>query len=304
MKTTFKQYLVDVALDDKAKVLPRRWLRCSARVICVSAGLLIAAFFTGCASLPPLTLNDRPPTYALQPTIDSPLGSTVLPQVQQHPGLTGVIPIADGRVAFGERSALAGSAARSIDIQTFIWHPDSTGTLLFEEMMRASERGVHVRLLLDDLNTAGTDPTLALLASNPNLELRLYNPFVGRASRSLGYLGDFTRLNHRMHNKSFTVDNVVSVVGGRNIADEYFEIGTAGLVDLDVITVGDAVRQVSAEFDLFWNSASAYPAKMIIGDVAPEPRAARKRFKTIPCRPSTPTRLRTASLSKACSPAR
>ena len=137
-----------------------------------------------------------------------------------------------------------------------------TGTLLFEEVLRAAERGVRVRLLLDDLNTAGTDPTLALLASHPNLELRLYNPFVGRGSRGLGYLGDFTRLNHRMHNKSFTVDDVVSVVGGRNIADEYFEIGEASLVDVDVVAVGDAVRQVSAEFDLFWNSASAYPARI------------------------------------------
>jgi cardiolipin synthase C len=253
----------------------RQWLRRSARLIRVGAGLLIAALVTGCAGLPPV--QDRPATYALQPSTDGPLGRAVLPQTQQHPGLTGFIPIADGRVAFGARASLARAATRSIDIQTFIWHPDSTGTLLFEEVMRAAERGVRVRLLLDDLNTAGTDPTLALLASHPNLELRLYNPFVGRGSRTLGYLGDFTRLNHRMHNKSFTVDNVVSVVGGRNIADEYFEIGASGLVDLDVITVGDAVRQVSAEFDLYWNSASAYPAKMIIAGVTPEPRDALAR---------------------------
>jgi len=253
----------------------RLWLRRRARVIRIGAGLLVVALVTGCAGLP--SLQDRPATHALQPSADGPLGRAVLPLVQQHPGLTGVIPIADGHVAFGVRASLARSATRSIDIQTFIWHPDSTGTLLFEEVMRAAERGVRVRLLLDDLNTAGTDPTLALLASQPNLELRLYNPFVGRASRSLGYLEDFTRLNHRMHNKSFTVDNAISVVGGRNIADEYFEIGAAGLVDLDVVTVGDAVKQVSAEFDLFWNSASAYPAKTIIGGVTPEPRDALAR---------------------------
>ena len=263
------------ALYGKAIVLPCRWLTRNARVVSVSAGLWIAALVTGCAGLPPL--QDRTPTHALPPSADSPLGRAMLPQVQQHPGLTGVIPITDGRLAFAVRASLARSAARSIDIQTFIWHPDSTGTLLFEEMMRAAERGVRVRLLLDDLNTEGTDPTLALLASHPNVELRLYNPFVGRGSRGLGYLGDFTRLNHRMHNKSFTVDSVVSVVGGRNIADEYFEIGSAGLVDLDVITAGDAVRQVSAEFDLFWNSASAYPARLIIADVTPEPRDALAR---------------------------
>jgi putative cardiolipin synthase len=260
------------AIEGKALVLPSRSLRRGARMTCIAAGLLIAALVTGCASLPPL--NDRPATYALQPSADSPIGRTVLPQAQEHPGLTGVLPISDGRIAFGVRASLVRSAARSIDIQTFIWHPDSTGTLLFEEVLRAAERGVHVRLLLDDLNTAGTDPTLVLLAANPNLELRLYNPFVTRGSRGVGYLGDFTRLNHRMHNKSFTIDNAVSVVGGRNIADEYFEIGEEGLVDLDVVTIGDAVKLVSAEFDLFWNSASAYPARMIIADVTPEPREA------------------------------
>jgi putative cardiolipin synthase len=115
------------------------------------------------------------------------------------------------------------------------------------------------------------------LGSHPNIELRLYNPFVCRSARAMGFLGDFTRLNHRMHNKSFTVDNAIAVVGGRNIADEYYEIGQSGLVDLDVIVIGDAVRQVSTEFDLFWNSASAYPAKMILARVTPEPRDALAR---------------------------
>jgi len=263
------------ALDRETRGVPRRWLHRGVGVIRVGAGLLIAALVVGCAGLPPL--EGRAPTYALSPSGEGPLGRIVLPQAQAHPGLTGVVPISDGRVAFGVRASLGRAATRSIDIQTFIWHPDSTGTLLFEEVMSAAERGVRVRLLLDDLNTAGTDATLALLASNPNVELRLYNPFVNRGSRGLAFLGDFTRLNHRMHNKSFTIDNVISVVGGRNIADEYFEIGEAGLVDIDVITIGDAVRQVSAEFDLFWNSASAYPSRMIIGQVTPEPREALKR---------------------------
>jgi len=264
----------------------RRWSRRGAHAIRVIAVWLLAALVVGCAGLP--SLQDRAATHALPPSIDSPLGSAVLPPVQEHAGLTGVIPIADGRVAFGVRTALARAAARSIDIQTFIWHPDATGTLMFDEVVRADERGVRVRLLLDDLNTAGTDPTLALLASQPNLEVRLYNPFVNRGSRGLGYLGDFTRLNHRMHNKSFTIDNVVSVVGGRNMADEYFEIGETGLVDLDIVAVGDAVRQVSAEFDLYWNSPSAYPARLIIADVTPEPRdALARRAQAIRDRPAT-----------------
>ena len=193
----------------------------------LAVAIALAALLAGCAGLPPLT--DRPSTHALPPAAESPLGRAVLPPVRQRPGLTGVVPMVDGRVAFGMRVNLARAATRSIDIQTFIWHADATGTLLFEVMMRAAERGVRVRLLLDDLYTYGTDPTLALLASHPNLELRLYNPFVGRGSRTLGFISDFTRLNHRMHNKSFTVDNVVTVVGGRNIANEYYEIGETGL---------------------------------------------------------------------------
>ena len=233
---------------------------------------LLAALLAGCAGLPPLT--DRPSTHAVQPSAEGQLGRAVLPQVQQHPGQTGVVAMSDGRVAYGMRAVLAHAATRMIDIQTFIWLRDHAGTALYDDMLSAADRGVRVRLLLDDLNTAGNDPTLALLASHPNIEVRLYNPFVGRGSRMLGFMSDFERLNHRMHNKSFTVDGVVTIVGGRNISDEYYEIGDTGMVDLDVVAIGDAVRQVSTQFDLFWNSASAYPAKLIIGDVVPEPRDA------------------------------
>jgi putative cardiolipin synthase len=241
------------------------------RVLLRCAVALLAAWLAGCAGLP--SQQDRAATYALEPSAEGRLGQAVLPLVRPHPGQTAVVAIDDGHVALAARLALARAATRSIDIQTFIWHPDAAGTLLWEEVLRAAERGVRVRLLLDDLNTAGTDPTLALLMSQPNVELRLYNPFVGRGSRALGFLGDFERLNHRMHNKSFTVDNVVAVVGGRNIADEYFETGAdTGLVDLDAITMGQAVAQVSAEFDLFWNSDSAYPAKTILAAVEPRSR--------------------------------
>jgi len=218
----------------------------------------------------------------------------MLPQALEHLGQTGVVAIDDGRAAFGARVALLRTAARSVDIQTFIWRADNAGTLLFEEVVRAAERGVRMRLLLDDLNTAGTDPTLALLASHANSELRLYNPFVGRGSRAIGLLADFTRLNHRMHNKSFTVDNVVTLVGGRNIADEYYEIGETGLVDLDIVAVGAVVQAVSNEFDLFWNSASAYPARSLIADVTPQTRdALAQRAQAIRAgsqAPNTPTR--------------
>jgi putative cardiolipin synthase len=131
-----------------------------------------------------------------------------------------------------------------------------------------------VRLLLDDANTKGLDSTIAALDAHPNIEVRLYNPLMERNARLLNFLGDFSRVNRRMHNKSFTVDNQVTIVGGRNIGNEYFGAGTGvTFADLDVIAAGEAVREVSTEFDLYWNSASAYPATRIVG--APDPTAAR-----------------------------
>jgi len=232
-----------------------------ARVALLSLALGIA----GCAPLPRLDDHNRSASHAFADTEATPLGRAIAPHAARHPGSTGIEPIGDGRVALAMRLALLRAAARSIDIQTFIWHADNAGTLLYEEVLRAAERGVRVRLLLDDVNTEGLDPVFALLDGQPNVELRLYNPFTSRGSRGLGFLGDFERLNRRMHNKSFTVDNQASIVGGRNIADEYFETGDGlSFADFDVVAVGEAVRAVSAQFDVYWNSGSAYPARLII----------------------------------------
>ncbi|HYP85224.1 phospholipase D family protein [Variovorax sp.] len=261
---------------------------CIARRLAASALVLAASLLSACSSLPPLP--ERPAVHALPFSEQTPLGSATAAQARPHPGKTGVVAISDGHVAIAVRLALVRAAARSIDIQTYIWHADAAGTLLYDEVLRAADRGVRVRILLDDANTTGLDPTLALLDAHPDVEVRLYNPFAGRGSRALGYLGDFGRLNHRMHNKSFTVDNAVAVVGGRNIADEYFETGDqTGLVDLDAVAIGQVVGEVSGEFDLFWNSASAYPAGMVLGDVAPLERAELdKRARAIADDPEAP----------------
>jgi len=238
--------------------------------------LVALLLLPACGSLPPLP--ERPAEQALAPTDQTPLGRATAAQARPHPGKTGVVTVADGHVALAVRLALVRAAARSVDIQTYIWHADAAGTLLHAEVLRAAARGVRVRILLDDANTAGLDPVLALLDGQPNIEVRLYNPFPDRGSRALGYVGDFGRLNHRMHNKSFTVDNAVAVVGGRNIADEYFETGDqTGLVDLDAVTIGQVVGEVSKEFDLFWNSPSAYPAGLLLKGVTPLPRDALER---------------------------
>jgi putative cardiolipin synthase len=234
------------------------------RHILALAVTALAALMASCASLPPL--EGRTATTALADTAGTRLGRAVAADVAANPGKTGIHALPEGHAAFAARVVFAAAAEKSIDAQYYIWHGDQVGYLLFEALWQAAERGVRVRLLLDDLNTGGLDPTIAALDAHPNIEVRLYNPLVQRGARALNFLTDFTRVNRRMHNKSFTVDNQVSVVGGRNIANEYFGAGS-GVVyaDLDVIAVGAAVPGVSKEFDLYWNSPSAYPAPSFVG---------------------------------------
>jgi len=239
----------------------------------LAAAIAVALLLGGCVALPPKPA--APASHALAHTADTRLGRSIAPVVLQHPGLSGVVALADGREAFAVRALLAAAAQRSIDIQTYIWHADATGTMLFDAVLRAADRGVRVRLLLDDNNTVGMDPLLALLAGHANVELRLFNPFAQRDLRLAGYLSDFSRLNRRMHNKSFTVDNQVAVLGGRNIGDEYFDAAQeASFADLDLVMVGAVVPQVSSAFDLYWNSASAYPGAELLRDTPPMTAAA------------------------------
>ena len=249
------------------------------RIVALAVAAL-AVLITGCASLP--SLEGRPTTSALADTGGTRLGRAVAADVAANPGKTGVHAFPEPHDAFAARVLLAAAAEKSLDVQYYIWHGDQVGYLLFEALWHAAERGVRVRLLLDDMNTGGLDPTIATLDAHPNIEVRLYNPLVLRGARAFNFLTDFTRVNRRMHNKSFTADNQVSVVGGRNIANEYFGAGS-GIVfaDLDVIAVGAAVRDVSKEFDLYWNSPSAYPAASLVGAPGPDGAANLKtRFAT------------------------
>ena len=238
----------------------------------------LALCFSACSSLPPV--QERMASTAFTDTVHTRLGLALAPALAQHAGKTGVHALADPRDAFVARAVLAAMADRSIDVQYYIWRGDEAGTMLFEALWEAAQRGVRVRLLLDDHNTGGLDPTLAALDAHPNIQVRLYNPVGQRAVRAINYLTDFSRVNRRMHNKSFTVDNQMSVVGGRNIGDEYFGAGR-GMVfaDLDVTLVGAAVQQVSLEFDTYWNSASAYCAADLLGrEAAADVQALQARF--------------------------
>jgi putative cardiolipin synthase len=192
------------------------------------------------------------------------LAQSISARVQSHPGRSGIVELRDGRDAFAARAHLADAADYTLDIQYYIWRADMSGTLLFEAIRRAADRGVRVRLLLDDNNTNGLDDLLAALDSHPNIEIRLFNPFVLRRFRTLN-IYDFARLNRRMHNKSFTADNQVTIVGGRNVGDEYFAAHQKiDFVDLDVMAIGPVVTDVSKDFERYWRSESAYPVASIL----------------------------------------
>ena len=207
----------------------------------------------------------RPITTTFAAVPASRLHDAVAERARERTGLSGIHPLEDARAAFAARVALAEVAERSLDVQYYIWKDDVSGRLLMEALRRAAARGVRVRLLLDDNNTAGLDRMLAALDADPHVEIRLFNPFRNRALRALGYLTEFPRLNRRMHNKSFTADGVATIVGGRNVGDEYFAAGGAlEFYDLDVMAVGAVVADVARSFDEYWNSESAYPVETLL----------------------------------------
>ena len=216
--------------------------------------------------LPPL--EPRRASQALGDTGDTPIGRFATATAAAHPGLSGIHLLSDPYDAFAARVALMRAATRCLDVQYYIWHGDVTGTLMIEELRAAADRGVRVRLLLDDNGIPGLDAVFAALDDHRNIEVRLYNPFVLRWPKLLGYLADFARLNRRMHNKSLTADGRATVIGGRNIGDQYF--GATGgnfFADLDVLAIGPVVADVSDDFDRYWSSPSAYPAERLLPPV-------------------------------------
>jgi len=174
-----------------------------------------------------------------------------------HHGLSGITLVDSGAQALRYRDALVAAASQSIDAQYYIWNSDASGRYLAARLLEAADRGVQVRILLDDINVAGRDAVLAGLASHPNVQVRIYNPSAARRGflRLLGFVRDFSRLNRRMHNKSFTVDGAVTIVGGRNIGDEYFDLDPEmNFRDRELLVTGPVVAEVSAGFDSFWSS--------------------------------------------------
>ena len=198
-------------------------------------------------------------------TATSRLGQFFGPAAAAHPGLSGFSLLSQAREAFITRLALADLAERCLDMQYYVWDGDTTGRIIVDRVMRAADRGVKVRLLVDDPYYKASDPVKAALDAHPNVEIRLFNPTRNRRWSRLDFLLDFRRVNRRMHNKLMVADNSAAIVGGRNIGDDYYGVNTiANFRDLDVLAVGPVVGDLSGVFDRYWNSASTVPIATIV----------------------------------------
>ena len=251
----------------------------------------VGAVLAGCGTLPANV--GKTDSMALPPHPDSPLVKIAR---RSNPGedKTGVRLMPLGAFSLDARLQLAERATRSLDVQYYVIENDRTGRLLLTKLRDAALRGVRVRLLVDDLYTFHTDGLLRGLASFPNVEVHLFNPFCcnrsgGVAGKYIASIFDFGRLNHRMHNKLFIADGVMAVIGGRNIADEYFLLSSeANFVDMDAFVVGAVVAELSAIFDRYWNSEVVYPIGRI-GEPLGDKLARQKAFDaTVASLPMSP----------------
>ncbi len=205
----------------------------------------------GCAQ--PLS-TEKQTSYSNVDNFKTNLYQSSLPYTSKHPDKTGFYPLGDGQAALLARLAIIEGAEKTLDVQYYIYRDDATSGLLTWYLYQAAERGVRVRLLLDDMQNRD-DQALASLSAHPNVEVRLFNPFSNRTIKPLSFLTDFDRLNRRMHNKAIIADGVFAITGGRNIGDEYFSANSdVEFGDFDLIMLGKVIPQFSRQFDEYWNS--------------------------------------------------
>jgi phosphatidylserine/phosphatidylglycerophosphate/cardiolipin synthase-like enzyme len=239
----------------------------------VAAALLV---LTGCAGLPRHV--QKTPSTAFQHPETTTLGRIVA-EDETGRNLSGIRILSTGEEAFASLITLADHAERTLDIQYYIIHEDESTRTLLHHVRLAADRGVRVRVLVDDLNTAGEDRRFMHLSSHANIEVRVFNPFTaGRFSnwtRFIASATDIRRINHRMHNKLFVADNALAITGGRNIGDAYFTLDPrSNFIDLDVVAAGPIVPALSASFDEFWNSKYAIPIATVASSVEAETNSA------------------------------
>jgi len=217
-----------------------------------------------CATLP--KNFDRPESYAYLDTNDTRLARALHDEMDAHPGQSGFLLLTSGVDAFVARALLTQSAERSIDAQYYLYHDDLTSRLFTDQLLKAADRGVRVRLLVDDIVLEDSDFAAAVMESHPNIEVRIFNPFSRNSSRIIQLVTRLGSVTRRMHNKSFTVDNQTTILGGRNIGNSYFEADPdLDFHDLDVMGVGPVAKEVSVSFDRYWNNQLAYPASVLNG---------------------------------------
>jgi putative cardiolipin synthase len=238
------------------------------KTICVAwEAICLICALSACSSLPQAERNE---SHAILNSAHTRLGKAIAPRLGAHIGMSGAYPLAESTDAFGARIGLARVAQQTLDLQYYIFNSDNTGLVLLGELLSAADRGVRVRLLLDDFHTGDLERVLATIAVHPNVEVRLFNPFIHRRARWLDAVTDFGRINRRMHNKSLIADNAAAIVGGRNIGDEYFGAKPdVDFSDLDMLMIGPVVTDVSAQFDAYWNSQVAYPVASLLDGPPP-----------------------------------
>jgi putative cardiolipin synthase len=252
----------------------------AATVIRITA-LVVAALVNACATVDfDAPKEDTRALSHVTDTADTYLGKLITPRLKDHPaGESGFYFQFDGIDALAARLVLTEKAELSIDAQYYLISNDQVGQLFIRSLLDAADRGVRVRLLLDDIQTQGYDAGMAALDSHPNFTIRIFNPFSGRGSRIGDGLTDFGRINRRMHNKSFTIDNHLTIIGGRNIADEYFGARKdVNFGDADVLGIGPIAQDVSNMFDTYWNSKYAAPVE-IFADLPDDPAAALEQLR-------------------------
>jgi putative cardiolipin synthase len=237
--------------------------------------LVIVISLAACASLPENT--GRLESHAYTDTQETTLGRGFEKSAQGHTGESAFHLLGNGLDAFVARAVLAHVAERSIDTQYYMIHNDVVGSLFIDALYKAADRGVRVRLLVDDIDQGGRDIGAAILDAHPKIEVRIFNPFGRNVGRTFQFVTGFGKQTRRAHNKSFTVDNQATILGGRNIGDEYFNADPElAFVDIDVLSFGPVAREVSSSFDLYWNSELSYPITTLLEDL-PSDEVARQR---------------------------
>jgi len=238
-------------------------------LLCITALVILLA---GCASSLPKDV-DRPVSTALARPQDTPLGALVRQArpAGVKPGASGFVLIAGPEHAYSSRLALVENARQTLDLQYYAIHADHSTAQLLRAIVRAARRGVRVRVLLDDFHSTGPDAQIMRLAFVPNVEMRMFNPLSGSRASSIGrawtLFTDFQRAQQRMHNKLFVADNAMAVMGGRNLGDAYFDAADDdNFVDLDILTAGPVVKDLSHSFDSYWNNVRAYPVQALISE--------------------------------------